>query len=75
MSKESAERYLTAFSEALNNNNLQTEEKKRLENYLSSIDLSDAVQVLDAKDFMKSLGMDETQIEKFWNGKRKNDRS
>lgn len=66
MSKESAERYLTAFSEALNNNNLQTEEKKRLENYLSSIDLSDAVQVLDAKDFMKSLGMDETQIEKFW---------
>lgn len=66
MSNENAERYLTAFSEALNNNNLQTEEKKRLENYLSSIDLSDAVQVLDAKDFMKSLGMDETQIEKFW---------
>lgn len=66
MSNENAKRYLTAFSEALNNSNLQNEEKKRLENYLSSIDLSDAVQVLDAKDFMKSLGMDEIQIEKFW---------
>ena len=63
---ENAKRYLTAFSEALNNSNLQNEEKKRLENYLSSTDLSDAVQVLDAKDFMKSLGMDEIQIEKFW---------
>ena len=66
MSNENAKRYLTAFSKALNNSNLQNEEKKRLENYLSSIDLSDAVQVLDAKDFMKSLGMDEIQIEKFW---------
>ena len=37
-----------------------------MDNYLSSIDLSDAIQVLDAKDFMKNLGMDEAQIEKFW---------
>ena len=66
MSNESAEKYLKAFNEAINNTNLQKEEKKRLENYLSSIDLSDAVQVLDAKEFMKNLGMDETQIEKFW---------
>lgn len=66
MSKEGAQKYLTAFSEAINNKDLQDEEKKRLENYLSSIDLSDAVQVLDAKDFMKNLGMDESQIAKFW---------
>lgn len=66
MSNESAEKYLKAFNEAVNNTGLQKEEKKRLENYLSSIDLSDAVQVLDAKEFMKNLGMDETQIEKFW---------
>lgn len=66
MSDESAQKYLTAFSEALNNKDLQDEEKKRLESYLSSIDLSDAVQVLDAKDFMKNLGMDESQIAKFW---------
>lgn len=66
MSNESAKEYLKAFNEAINNTGLQKEEKKRLENYLSSIDLSDAVQVLDAKDFMKNLGMDETQIEKFW---------
>lgn len=66
MSNESAEKYLKAFNEAINNTGLQKEEKKRLENYLSSIDLSDAVQVLDAKEFMKNLGMDETQIEKFW---------
>ena len=66
MSNESAEKYLKAFNEAINNTDLQEEEKKRLENYLSSIDLSDSVQVLDAKEFMKNLGMDETQIEKFW---------
>ena len=66
MSNESAKEYLKAFNEAINNTGLQKEEKKRLENYLSSIDLSDAVQVLDAKEFMKNLGMDETQIAKFW---------
>lgn len=66
MSNESAKKYLKVFNEAVNNSGLQKEEKKRLESYLSSIDLSDAVQVLDAKEFMKNLGMDETQIEKFW---------
>ena len=66
MSNASAKEYLKAFNEAVNNTGLQEEEKKRLENYLSSIDLSDAVQVLDAKEFMKNLGMDETQITKFW---------
>lgn len=66
MSNQSAKEYLKAFNEAINNTGLQEEEKKRLENYLSSIDLSDAVQVLDAKEFMKNLGMDETQIAKFW---------
>ena len=66
MSNANAKEYLKAFNEAVNNTGLQKEEKKRLENYLSSIDLSDAVQVLDAKEFMKNLGMDETQIEKFW---------
>lgn len=66
MSNESAKEYLKAFNDAVNNTGLQGEEKKRLENYLSSIDLSDAVQVLDAKEFMKNLGMDESQITKFW---------
>ena len=64
MSKESAKTYLDAYSEALEG--VEGEDKKRLDNYLSSIDLSDAVQVLDAKEFMKNLGMDETQIAKFW---------
>lgn len=64
MSTESAKAYLDAYSEALDG--VKEEDRKRLDNYLSSIDLSDAVQVLDAKDFMKSLGMDESQIAKFW---------
>lgn len=64
MSKESAKTYLDAYSEALKG--VKGEDKKRLDNYLSSIDLSDAVQVLDAKEFMKNLGMDEIQIAKFW---------
>lgn len=66
MTTEGAKEYLKAFNEAVNDTGLQKEEQNRLENYLSSIDLSDAVQVLDAKDFMKNLGMDETQIAKFW---------
>lgn len=64
MSTESAKAYLDAYSGALND--VEKEDRTRLDNYLSSIDLSDAVQVLDAKEFMKNLGMDETQIAKFW---------
>ena len=64
MSIANAKAYLDAYSEALDG--VKKEDKKRLDNYLSSIDLSDAVQVLDAKEFMKNLGMDESQIEKFW---------
>jgi TP901 family phage tail tape measure protein len=64
MSIANAKAYLDAYSEALDG--VKGEDRKRLDNYLSSIDLSDAVQVLDAKEFMKNLGMDETQIEKFW---------
>jgi TP901 family phage tail tape measure protein len=64
MSIANAKTYLDAYSEALDG--VKKEDKARLDNYLSSIDLSDAVQVLDAKEFMKNLGMDETQIEKFW---------
>ena len=64
MSTETAKAYLDAYSEALNG--VEKEDRTRLDNYLSSIDLSDAVQVLDAKEFMKNLGMDETQIAKFW---------
>lgn len=64
MSIASAKAYLDAYSKTLDG--VKKEDKKRLDNYLSSIDLSDAVQVLDAKEFMKNLGMDESQIEKFW---------
>ena len=64
MSTTSARAYLDAYSEALDG--VKKEDRARLDNYLSSIDLSDAVQVLDAKDFMKNLGMDESQIAKFW---------
>lgn len=64
MSTTSARTYLDAYSEALDG--VKKEDRARLDNYLSSIDLSDAVQVLDAKDFMKNLGMDESQIAKFW---------
>ena len=64
MSTKNARAYLNAYSEALDG--VKEKDRARLDNYLSSIDLSDAVQVLDAKDFMKNLGMDEAQIEKFW---------
>lgn len=66
MSDENATKYIEAFNEAISDSKLGENEQKQLKNYLSSIDLSDAVQVLDAKEFMKNLGMDETQIKKFW---------
>lgn len=66
MSDENAIKYIEAFNEAISDSKLEENEQKQLKNYLSSIDLSDAVQVLDAKEFMKNLGMDEAQIEKFW---------
>lgn len=66
MSDENAIKYIEAFNEAISDSKLGENEQKQLKNYLSSIDLSDAVQVLDAKEFMKNLGMDEAQIEKFW---------
>lgn len=66
MSDENAIKYIKAFNEAISDSKLGENEQKQLKNYLSSIDLSDAVQVLDAKEFMKNLGMDEAQIEKFW---------
>lgn len=64
MSTKNARAYLNAYSEALDG--VKEKDRARLDNYFSSIDLSDAIQVLDAKDFMKNLGMDEAQIEKFW---------
>lgn len=66
MSDENATKYIEAFNEAVSDSKLGENEQKQLKNYLSSIDLSDAVQVLNAKEFMKNLGMDEAQIEKFW---------
>ena len=66
MSDENATKYIEAFNEVISDSKLGENEQKQLKNYLSSIDLSDAVQVLDAKEFMKNLGMDESQIEKFW---------
>lgn len=66
MSDENAIKYIEAFNKAISDSKLGENEQKQLKNYLSSIDLSDAVQVLDAKEFMKNLGMDEAQIEKFW---------
>ena len=66
MSDETAKNYIDSYSELIKNSKLEGAEKTQLENYLSSLDLSDAVQVLDAKEFMKNLGMDESQIAKFW---------
>lgn len=66
MSDENATKYIEAFNEAVSDSKLGENEQKQLKDYLSSIDLSDTVQVLDAKEFMKNLGMDKNQIEKFW---------
>lgn len=66
MSDETAKNYIDSYSELIKNSKLEGAEKTQLENYLSSLDLSDPISEIDAKDFMKNLGISEVEIEKFW---------
>lgn len=64
MSKESAEQYLSNFSKITDG--LEESQKKQLQNYLSSVDLSDMVDVSNARDYMETLGIDKNKIAQFW---------
>ena len=66
MSDETAKNYIDSYSKLIENSELEAAEKTQLENYLSSLDLSDPISEIDARDFMKNLGISEVEIEKFW---------
>lgn len=66
MSDETAKNYIDSYSKLIENSELEDAEKTQLENYLSSLDLSDPISEIDARDFMKNLGISEVEIEKFW---------
>lgn len=66
MSNETAKNYIDSYSKLIENSELEVAEKTQLENYLSSLDLSDPISEIDARDFMKNLGISEVEIEKFW---------
>lgn len=66
MSNETAKNYIDSYSKLIENSELEAAEKTQLENYLSSLDLSDPISEIDARDFMKNLGISEIEIEKFW---------
>jgi TP901 family phage tail tape measure protein len=66
MSNETAKNYIDSYSKLIENSELEAAEKTQLENYLSSLDLSDPISEIDARDFMKNLGISEVEIEKFW---------
>ena len=66
MSEDAAKNYIDSYSELIENSKLEGAEKTQLENYLSSLDLSDPISEIDARDFMKNLGISEVEIEKFW---------
>ena len=66
MSNETAKNYIDSYSKLIENSKLEAAEKTQLENYLSSLDLSDPISEIDARDFMKNLGISEVEIEKFW---------
>ena len=66
MSDETAKNYIDSYSKLIENSELEDAEKTQLENYLSSLDLSDPLSEIDARDFMKNLGISEVEIEKFW---------
>lgn len=66
MSEDAAKNYIDSYSKLIENSKLEEAEKTQLENYLSSLDLSDPISEIDARDFMKNLGISEVEIEKFW---------
>lgn len=66
MSEDTAKNYIDSYSKLIKNSELEDAEKTQLENYLSSLDLSDPISEIDARDFMKNLGISEVEIEKFW---------
>lgn len=66
MSEDAAKNYIDSYSKLIENSELEEAEKTQLENYLSSLDLSDPISEIDARDFMKNLGISEVEIEKFW---------
>lgn len=66
MSEDAAKNYIDSYSKLIENSELEDAEKTQLENYLSSLDFSDPISEIDARDFMKNLGISEVEIEKFW---------
>ena len=63
---ETGEAYANAMLEVLNDPNLGEQEKKQLEMYLTSIDLSSMSNVLDSYEELLALNVDSDTIQKFW---------
>lgn len=65
MGETAAKNYLKAFNDFV----AEAKDKgvgESLANYLSTVDLTDAVEVSNAMDYMETLGLDKTEIEAFW---------
>ena len=61
-----SEKYVLAFSDALNSEGLKAEDKDSLQNYLSAIDLSDMTDIIEAKEYMQELGINPKVVQRFW---------
>lgn len=67
MSAQDAQNYLDTFLHAIKNSKLDKAKQQQLANYLSTTDLTNTRQALDVKSFMEELGVNQSEIEHFWN--------
>lgn len=67
MSDTDAQAYVENFNGILEKSKLGESEKKQLESYLSNVDWSSMTEAVNAIDYMQSMGIDSSAIEKYWN--------
>jgi hypothetical protein len=67
MSKESAQNYITEWSNVIKD----SENSDAVEEYLSNVDWSNMSSAIEAMDYLQSQGVDETKIKAFWDAATK----
>ena len=62
MGTEEAKQYIAAFEEVV----AKSDNKQTLASYLANVDWSNMTEAAEAMDFMQSMGLDSSEIKKYW---------
>ena len=62
MGAEDAKQYIAAFEEVV----AKSDNKQTLASYLANVDWSNMTEAAEAMDFMQSMGLDSSEIKKYW---------